>query len=589
MSMRRFSILNSRYVYFALFLSVLFMSLEASADNFRITPMWYDPDPGSKGGAIVSIKSSPDDTRLFAGVADGKAYFVEYANNKWYLTDFTNFCNAPKSCTGVTSIYPDGNNIVYAGMRNYWGAGHLYVCENPANGICDSTDKFVDAGIPYSILNYTGAVWDVYKYRGYIYVGTQDWGSQTIPVCKPSGFSPGGASPNVCDHANDWAISFSEMDVGGESPLHMYFAEHRNKLYATRVYGNNITDLWAGVQVMGCDPAITGDPDLCEQGDWFPAYNRTGLSPYIDGFVRLYEHNNCLYGATSRSYGASQNTAEVWRCCADTCLPDNNNATWQKVVTIPGIDEVDSFTTWQGRLFFTTGHAGGDEDKAAIYILNDDNTATKITDTIGGIRPGRIYFTNTFQGALWIGSQTKYSTPYLSKMETDINCTNDVACDSILDTDNDIMPDYFEIVYGLNPNDPSDANIDSDGDGRTNLQEYLSGTNPSDTDTDNDGVNDGSDICPLTSTLPVQTGGTYYSSLQSAYNAAYDESVIQSVQNQFVAFQGDFNINRAISVIFNPGFDCGYTAITGQTMMQGNMRVSGGTLRISNGQFRIKQ
>jgi hypothetical protein len=41
------------------------------------------------------------------------------------------------------------------------------------------------------------------------------------------------------------------------------------------------------------------------------------------------------------------------------------------------------------------------------------------------------------------------------------------------DTDHDGMPDDWEKSHGLNPNDPSDANADHDGDGYTNLEEYL--------------------------------------------------------------------------------------------------------------------
>lgn len=46
------------------------------------------------------------------------------------------------------------------------------------------------------------------------------------------------------------------------------------------------------------------------------------------------------------------------------------------------------------------------------------------------------------------------------------------------DDDGDQIPDYWEIQYGLNPLDKTDAAKDSDGDGKSNLDEYLNGTNP---------------------------------------------------------------------------------------------------------------
>jgi len=48
------------------------------------------------------------------------------------------------------------------------------------------------------------------------------------------------------------------------------------------------------------------------------------------------------------------------------------------------------------------------------------------------------------------------------------------------DTDKDGMPDDWEKSYGFNPNDPSDASKDFDGDGATNLQEFQAGTDPTD-------------------------------------------------------------------------------------------------------------
>jgi len=46
------------------------------------------------------------------------------------------------------------------------------------------------------------------------------------------------------------------------------------------------------------------------------------------------------------------------------------------------------------------------------------------------------------------------------------------------DDDNDGMPDDWEILHGLNPLDPSDAHLDFDGDGLSNLTEYQIDSNP---------------------------------------------------------------------------------------------------------------
>jgi hypothetical protein len=62
------------------------------------------------------------------------------------------------------------------------------------------------------------------------------------------------------------------------------------------------------------------------------------------------------------------------------------------------------------------------------------------------------------------------------------------------DSDCDGLPDAWELAHGLNPNDPSDALGDPDGDGLNNREEFALGTDPRKADTDGDGYSDRAEL-----------------------------------------------------------------------------------------------
>ena len=51
-----------------------------------------------------------------------------------------------------------------------------------------------------------------------------------------------------------------------------------------------------------------------------------------------------------------------------------------------------------------------------------------------------------------------------------------------LDADGDGMADEWEVLVGLDPNDASDAESDTDGDGATALEEFVRDTDPAEPD-----------------------------------------------------------------------------------------------------------
>ncbi len=82
--------------------------------------------------------------------------------------------------------------------------------------------------------------------------------------------------------------------------------------------------------------------------------------------------------------------------------------------------------------------------------------------------------------------------------------------------------------------------------------------------------------------LPARIAGpvpAYHASIQEAYNAAGSGDTIQAHE---AAFAGDLNINLNKSVVIKGGYDCDYATVTGTSSLNGNLKISNGSVSIEN-------
>ena len=77
-----------------------------------------------------------------------------------------------------------------------------------------------------------------------------------------------------------------------------------------------------------------------------------------------------------------------------------------------------------------------------------------------------------------------------------------------IDSDFDLMPDWWELGNGLNAFDSSDVSLDGDGDGLRANEEFAAGSDPRNADTDGDGLKDGPEAKSYhTSPIKADTDG----------------------------------------------------------------------------------
>ncbi len=98
--------------------------------------------------------------------------------------------------------------------------------------------------------------------------------------------------------------------------------------------------------------------------------------------------------------------------------------------------------------------------------------------------------------------------------------------------------------------------------------------------------NDSCSISGPPENSPIKIGSAYYSTLQNAYDSAWDGDVIQAQYIQLIGnLYADDIINKTVTI--DGGYDCDFTAVSGQTKLKGQITISNG--KVTTGNFRLKQ
>jgi alpha-tubulin suppressor-like RCC1 family protein len=164
---------------------------------------------------------------------------------------------------------------------------------------------------------------------------------------------------------------------------------------------------------------------------------------------------------------------------------------WYAEMPLIGADSQDNSTPFQvpillrGILFFRA-EVGTVPPNLRLYSLGiSDNTFNVV---LNGTTPSTHYVlrstpsisaSNTWAfEAVCVGAAGQYWTPVSISLTGRPSLF--LSAQAGVDSDGDGMPDWWELLHGLNPLDPSDANLDPDDDGLSNLQEYQDGGNPFD-------------------------------------------------------------------------------------------------------------
>ncbi len=188
-------------------------------------------------------------------------------------------------------------------------------------------------------------------FNDHLYAGQGDSaGDGDIQVCDPKA----GGDPEICDVATDWSVSYNNASASRVNSLLVY----KDRLYAGEGDGVGL-----GV-VRYCRPELTGDPLVCDSGDWatanFPAGPRQ--------INHLVEYNGYLYVANDTDVAGSASVGVCNPAGGGNVNDCDNASDWTNVaLPVAGYEKAWSLVVYKNRLYAHPGSSTRDHD---VFVCN---------------------------------------------------------------------------------------------------------------------------------------------------------------------------------------------------------------------------